>query len=314
MALDLSSLPAYTDENKNELIAKAIAGNKTAQILSAAGSFQAGIKSSATINILGSDVIFQADGCGDTVSGTTTLSQRTITVGAIKIAENLCPKDLNGKYLQAELGIGSMSGEEDLPFAELVVNTKIEGIRYELEKADWQGDTAGAGNLSFYDGFIKLIDAAGTAIDGNPTGITTATGITTGNVIGILQGMYALAPTAILGKEGLVLFVGEDVFTTYQQAVFNGNYFHNTSETNNFEIPLAGFPQVKVVGVQGLIGTDRLFLGLTSNFVIGTDMTGEEEEFKTWYSDDQNTYKLRVAFKRGVQVAFPDQIVQFKLV
>jgi hypothetical protein len=79
MAFSIGTLANYTDEQRFPLIRKAVLSAKTATLL----TLQAGVKSASAINILESDAIFQADGCGFNASGTTALTQRVITVGAI---------------------------------------------------------------------------------------------------------------------------------------------------------------------------------------------------------------------------------------
>jgi hypothetical protein len=68
-----------------------------------------------------------------------------------------------------------------------------------------------------------------------------------------------------------------------------------------------------MIAVGGLNGTDRMFLGRLTNFFVGTDLANEEEELKFWYSEDNDEVRFRASFKYGVQIAFPDQLVQFKL-
>jgi hypothetical protein len=68
---------------------------------------------------------------------------------------------------------------------------------------------------------------------------------------------------------------------------------------------------VKVVGVHGLDNTGRAFLGKMDNFFLGVDLENEDEEFKMWYSQDDDNIKYSVKFKRGVQVAYPNEIVEF---
>jgi hypothetical protein len=70
---------------------------------------------------------------------------------------------------------------------------------------------------------------------------------------------------------------------------------------------------VKMIAVGGLNGTDRMFLGRLTNFFVGTDLANEEEELKFWYSEDNDEVRFRACFKYGVQIAFPDQLVRFKL-
>jgi hypothetical protein len=56
-----------------------------------------------------------------------------------------------------------------------------------------------------------------------------------------------------------------------------------------------------------------MFLARVSNMFVGTDLANEEEELKFWYSEDNDEVRFRASFKYGVQIAFPDQLVQFKL-
>jgi hypothetical protein len=46
---------------------------------------------------------------------------------------------------------------------------------------------------------------------------------------------------------------------------------------------------------------------------VGTDLANEEEEYRFWYSQDNDEVRFRATMKYGVQIAFPDQLVQFKL-
>ena len=86
MSFDVTALPAYTEQNAMDLIVKSVAGGRLAEY----ANIQDGVKGPTTINILSTDVVFQADGCSRSASGSTTLSQRTITPGAVAIHEDLC--------------------------------------------------------------------------------------------------------------------------------------------------------------------------------------------------------------------------------
>jgi len=70
---------------------------------------------------------------------------------------------------------------------------------------------------------------------------------------------------------------------------------------------------VKLVAVRGLNNTDRMVLSTTSNMVFGTDLLNDSEDFKIFYSEDDDIVKFRAKFKMGVQVAFPEFIVDFEL-
>jgi hypothetical protein len=310
MAFNVSALNNYTNEQSTELVVKSLFGGKTAAVLQAAGQIQVGVKSAEALNILASDVFFQADGCGYTASGNTTFTQRVITVGKIKVEETLCPKTLEAKWMQTQIAPGS---PEAVPFEEQIGSEKASRIAKLLEIAMWQGDTATSNtnpNTNKFDGFTKLIDAASAStISGNTS---TATAITVANIEGLVDDMYNVIPADIAEAEDLVLWVGIDTFKKYTTALRKSNLFHYAADSEGMEI-LIPATNVKMIAVGGLTGTNRMFLARLSNLFVGTDLANEEEEYRFWYSQDNDEVRFRATMKYGVQFAFPDQIVQFKL-
>lgn len=308
MAFNVTGLTNYTNEQSTELVVKSLFGGKTAALLQAAGQVQVGVKSAEALNILDSDVYFQADGCGYTASGNTTFSQRTITVGKIKVEETLCPKTLEAKWMQTQIAAGS---PEAVPFEEQIGNEKSSKIAKLLEVAMWQGDTATSNtnpNTNKFDGFVKIIGDA-TAVDGNTS---SATAITTSNIESLVDDMYAAIPADVSDADDLVLFVGIDTFKKYTTALRASNLFHYAADAEGMEIMIPA-TNVKMVGVGGLNGVNKMYLGRISNFFVGTDLANEEEEYRFWYSVDADEVRFRATCKYGVQVAFPDQIVEFIL-
>ena len=314
MSFDVTALPAYTEQNAMDLIVKSVAGGRLAEY----ANIQDGVKGPTTINILSSDVVFQADGCSRSASGSTALSQRTITPGAVAIHEDLCMTDLAAKYTAVMLKQGLTNEKEEIPFEELYFQEKVAKLQKAIEVADWQGDTtSGTANLSKYDGLNKII-AAATAVNGNPSAITTGTGITSTNVIGIFTGMAELMPEDIMDADDLKLFCGMDSFLKYQKAIADGNYFHYVVDGDfTAELPLIGFPNVTVCATPGLSGltNGNSYLMRASNIYVGVDLPDEESnDVRSWFDLNDRIYKVSMAFRRGVNVAFPDQIVEFLLV
>ena len=310
MAFNVTGLTNYTNELSTELVVRSLFGSKTAAVLQAAGQVQVGVKSAEALNILSSDVFFQADGCGYTASGNTTFSQRVITVGKIKVEETLCPKTLEAKWMQTQMAPGS---PESVPFEEQIGQEKASRIAKLLEISMWQGDTATSNtnpNTNRFDGFTKIIDAASAStVSGNTS---AATAITVGNVEDLIDNMYNAAPADIADADDLVLFVGIDTFKKYTTALRASNLFHYAADSEGMEIMIPA-TNVKMIAVGGLNGTNRMFLARLSNFFVGTDLANEEEDFKFWYSLDNHEVRFRATMTYGVQVAFPDQLTQFKL-
>ena len=243
-------------------------------------------------------------------SGNAAFTQRNITVGAVKYQDTLCPKALRAKWTQILLKQGSNAENEELTFATQIGDMLVELIKENVEVWDWQGDS---GVVGFYDGLIKLIDAATTAVDGNTGSVASGTGIVVGNVVAIINAMCDAVPAKLKTKSDKVLFVGTEVFDIYVNALITANLFAVDATTWSDYVMTVPGKNVKVVGVHGLDATNRMFLGRTPNFHLGVDMENEEEEFKIWYSQDDDNIKYSVKFKRGVQVAYPSEIVEFTL-
>jgi hypothetical protein len=316
MALDLTGLTNYVRENELQLATSLVFKPKTAQLIEAAGNVQVGVKSADKINIMETDAVFQAGGsCGFSSSGTTAFTQRTLTVGKVKVNESICPRTFEAKYTQKALRAGSTY--DYMPFAEEFTAKKIAKIGEALETAIWQGDTAsGTANLARFDGLIKLTAPSGVlvtgVVNGNPSGITVATGITTANVIGIVDGIYQLIPTSIIDNGDVVIFCGMDTFRKYTVALKNLNLFNYAAEAVDFEIIIAG-TNVKLVAVNGLNGTNKLWASRLSNLYIGVDLLNEEDRFELFYAKEADEMRFVAEFKYSVNYAFPTEVVYFAL-
>lgn len=315
MAFDVSTLAAYTKDNWKELVTSSVLGSKTANLIKNQGNVLVGVKSAENITIMDTDAFFQSGAsCGFNASGTTTFTQRAVTVGKIKINEALCLKDLESKFLQNALPQGSMY--TDMIFAEQYSNRKAEKVAEQMEIALWQGDTASAnGNLNKFDGLLKLITAAGGSVVNANTSTYISGGpiasITVANVISVFDAIYTAIPAKVVAKDDITIFCGMDVFRLYTIALKNANLFaYNLDIKADSEFFLPG-TTVKVVAVQGLNGTNDLVAARISNLYMGTDLLNEEERFEIFYAKEADQIRYVNEFKAGVNFAFPDEIVKF---
>ena len=316
MGFNVSALADYTEQNAALLVTSSVLGAKTASLIKSAGNVMVGVKSSETINIMDTDAIFQSGGsCGFTASGSTTFTQRTVTVGKIKVNEALCPKDLEAKYLQKALPTGSMY--DSIPFEQEFADKKAKTIAAQLETAIWQGDTDSVNvNLNKFDGLVKLVGAASGVVAANAsTYISGAplSSITAANVISIFDGVYAAIPAKVVAAEDMTIFCGQDLFRTYTIALKNANSFHYSVDAKaDGEFVLPG-TMIKVVAVAGLNGTNKVYAMRLSNAFLGTDLLNEEEKFEIFYAKEADQVRFVSEFKMGVNIAFPDEVVKFVL-
>lgn len=307
MSLNVTGLSTYTDENKMDLIKKSVLEGRTLNYI----TVQPDIKSSATINIIDSDLVLQAGACGWNEDGETSLTQRSLTVCDIKVNESICLDTLENYYTQKMMNPGSYN--EEIPFEQMYAEEKAGKINAAIEDIIWKGDTSLTGNTGKCDGFIKLINSlSGSTVAGN-TGSVSA--LTAANIIDVVDAMVGSVPTDIINAEDLVLFMGYETYRLYSKALRDANLWHHTGAENQggeFTQPVPN-TNVQVVAVRGLNGTNRMFLSKASNFYFGTDLLNDSEDFKIFYSEDNDEVRFRAKWKMGVQLAFPEFVVDFIL-
>ncbi|MBV1952645.1 MAG: hypothetical protein KUG64_10690 [Cycloclasticus sp.] len=297
MSLNLAGLSTYTDEQKMDLVRASLLSGKTLSLI----SVQPDIKSSAAINILSSTAVWAAGACGFSAAGSTILTQRVLTVAAIKKNETICVDDLEAYYTQSKMKAGSYN--EAIPFEQSYSEELAGQTSKFVEQLAWQGDTGGAGNMVLTDGFVKLIDAEGTVVTG------TALAMDAANIIDAVDEMVAAIPEDVVDGEDLTLFMGTPEYRILAKAYRDANLYHyDGKEGADFEMFIAG-TNIKVVAVGGLNGLARMFLCEASNLFAGTDLLNDAEQFKIFYSEDNDEVRIIQKMKIGFNMAFPARIV-----
>ena len=319
MAFSFDSMTAYVEENRADLISKAILGAKT---LGLGVDIRTGIKSSEKIPVLESTVPFQAAACSFTSSGTTTFSQVSIATVGIQFAEQLCLNDLNTYFTQKYLPAGA--NIDSLSIAQQIIDRKIAQVAKNVEQMIWQGKTTYTNSsvLKQMNGWLSTIDTAGTAV------AATASTLNSTNVLTIFDDVYAKVPAAAIANEPIVAFCGYDTFRILAAKITStygiyGSQYTTDNVWNNWELMYPG-TNMKVVAVPGMNNDNAVDTGVlptavknriiatyASNLVYGTDLQSDTENMEAWYSKDDRVWKLFGAFRAGVAVKFIDHVVQY---
>lgn len=297
MAFVVSSLPNYVQENRDLLLRKAVLGGNFIERMTK----QTGIKKDAYINYLAVSPTFASGAsCGFSAAGDTTFTQRTINTADIKINMSWCPKTLVGKWTEYQVRISANPEAENLPFEEEIISQILAEANAKREKLIWQGDTSSSDTqLAFHDGLIKIANADSNVID-----VTVASGSSAYDAI---KSVYMSIPEVMLGKAEI--YVNPSLFRQFVQELVEKNYYHyNAGESNLREIVFPG-SDTKVVKVEGLTGASKIFAADPKELFFGCDLENASEDFRMWYSDDDDLFKLKVDWNQGVNYAFGDHIV-----
>lgn len=297
MAYNLAGLTNnYVDEIKNDYIIKTITQGTTASLM----KVQTGVKSAETINIIATRGVWQGKtACNPTASGTTTLTQRTLTVGGVSVILEWCEESLETYSTQTRMKLGSTY--TDLTFRNQILDDVKQNILADKEVAIWQGDTtAGSAYLNKFDGLIKIIGAEGTVNTATPVAWSVANSRTA------VQNALSAITNDMLTAGNLKMFMGAAEARDYKLKLGIDNLYHITGSEGKL---YAENSDIEIIPVIGLSGTKKIYVMSPDNMYLGTDMEGEEEKFDLKVLENEKL-RLTVKFKLGVQVAFPDQIVK----
>ena len=306
MSLNVGGLTAYVDENKMALIKKMVLGGRTIRYI----NVQPDIKSTATVNIINSSLTAAAGTCGWNEAGTTILTQQDLAVCPLKVNESICLNTLETYYTQKMMNPGSYN--KDIPFEEIFVEEKASQLSALVDDLIWKGNTSASGNMSLCNGFIAL--ATGATFSGSVVNVVSGTP-NSSNVVAIVDSIVSAIPSDILDQEDLVIFCGYDFYRTYATALRNANLFAYTGAEDQGEDFSQMVPgtNVRLIAVRGLNNTNKFFISSKSNLYFGTDLLSDYENFELWYSLDNQEVRMAAKWKAGVNAAFWDYVVYFKL-
>jgi hypothetical protein len=317
MALSLGTLSAYTKQLVEPLLTSAVIGARTQQMIMDGGIVIPKAKSVVAIPIMDTDAVFQADGCGYSPSGTTSFTQRSVTVGKIQVSETICPKNFEAYFTQEALKAGSTYTDfGNAQFLDAYLAKKNARIAAQIETSIWQGDITGSGgvNLTKFDGLMKLIDG-GSPTDANVsgyTGVATISTITASNVVAATEGIYRAVPAEVMAKGDVKIFVGYDWYRLLILAYRALNMFSYNPQDVNAQSFILPATNIEVVPVNGLNTTGDAYAISLSNMALAVDLENEEGNYRVWYSEDNDEVRTKVSFKVGVNVAFTNECVKFK--
>jgi len=316
MGFTVGSLTNYVNEQSKELLVALQFEAETASF----ANVQTGIKSSAALQLLANSPVPQdGSSCAFNASGDTTFTQRTLSTSAIKYQDTLCPRTLETKWTQIMLKKGQNYDDGFAPeILRAIMEDVMKQIKRRQETADWQGDTtAGSAYLNRYDGLIKIIAAATTG--GTATAVSGP--VTTSNVRTIVSNIVSKIGTisTLVGNPNVKIFCGYDFAELYRQKIFADNLYHVNGQGNQKGMMAEGSVHeiVPVHGLDGLLSSSGaaapfvFALDPDRNLYLGVDMEGEDEQAKVWYSEDDDNVKYSFRFRRGWQIAYPSEIIEY---
>ena len=285
MAYNVTALGTYVQENKDIILKDIVFGGEYGNTIPLMTK-QLGIKTTEKIHPSTLEAVLQdvSGECGFNPQGDLNISERSITTSQKKVNMEFCLEKLLGKFAEYTVRVGA--NQDALPFEAEIIDGLVKSINKQVEKDVW------------------------TDLITNTTAQLTVA--STGTAYERIMAVYMALPEAIL--EDAVIFVSPATFREYVNDLVNKNFYHYNPADGDLEeifIPGSG---VKVRKAKGLAEqTDDVIFGTSpKNMIYGTDFMDNKEEIKAWFSDDNDTYRIKVRFNYGANVAFPDLVVGSK--
>ena len=282
---------------------RAVTEAKTLQYI----TIQEGVKGSEEIKLLDDSIVYQAGDCSMTPSGDTVFTDRAIAVETLGFMKSFCNKDLDGFWTQLGLRPGAMAEDKNLPFEQQIIDYLLKLHSYELDKLIWKGNkSTGTGNLQWMNGFRQFLTTGNGCVNLNTA--STAS-ISASNAYDVFYACFENTVANVAESSDFVCFTGRENFNFLIKDLVDQNFFHYSPATiATMDEVLVPGTNMRVVKVNGLNGLDNIYTGRASEFVFGTDLRSDFDNFELWYSQDDDVLYLRSKFRAGVQVPFLNQI------
>jgi len=299
MAFEVTGLGDWVNENSQTLLSKSILDENTISQITK----MSGVKYKEAIKFLETAPILQGYACGTpTTSGTTTITDKDISVVNLMVYETLCPEDLTKKSLQLSQAAGMAEG---FSFEQSYVDLQVKNAWKLLSTAEWSATAASATKPA---GWVYLAENDADVID--RTFSWTATGITASSYYTEIFGMVNALPAEIQSDDKLTLFCPPEVSRKMKQALFVANLYHyDTTKENGNDSWIFPATNVIVSPTNGLAGSNNVMLTPAWNLIAAFDLESEFDTFKLWWSDDDQMLKFLMKFRFGVEYYFGEYIV-----
>jgi len=281
---NVASLPAYTDQLSNEIIAKSVLTTDLLQYLDLRTGYTSG---TVAINLVDAALPVSALSCGFTPDGEITYTQVNVTIESLQSKTEVCPEDLRSVYQSAFMSAGT--GNDAIPFEEVISGQYAEKLTKYNEGFLINGFGATPGIKA------QITAANGANVPALPVAWTVA------NAVDQALDIYDAIDESVKDRDDLIMAVSPANYRTLTRALVAANLYHFDSVSSNDILILPG-TNITVVKSSGLVGSDYVFAGPGKMILAATGLQDELDNFVWFYDQGADIMKFRAAWRLGVGV------------
>ena len=312
-ALPTFTQNTYAGEFAGEYIAAALLSAKTLD--NKLVTIKPNVKFKSVIQKLDVSGIVQDASCDFVTSGSVALSERILEPKELQVNLQLCKQEFVDSWESLQLGFSAF---DTIPasFNDYLISYVAGNVAQATETAIWQG-TASNGSFTGFQTLFSASIAAGGAGAVLPalTGSAIDSGsITSANVLNKLNNVVSTIPSAVYGKEDLLIYVGTSVAKAYQQALAGGAIGANgwNNQLNVGEKPF-NFNGIEIVVCPGM-SDSKIVAAQKSNLFFGTGLLSDHNEVRVLDManlDGSQNYRIIMRYTAGVQFGIGQDIVYY---
>ena len=265
------------------------------------------------------DGIVQDASCDFVTSGSTSITEQILTPKELQVNLSLCKQEFVDSWNALQLGFSAF---DEIPrdFNDFLVSYVGGKVAEKTEQDIWSGETANNGEFGGFEPILSasaatLLTSAVQPARTNGDGAVISGSVDSSNVLATLSAVYDTIPSAVYGKEDLVIYVGSKIARAYQSALSGNSTLSNNSYNNQLNVgeKPSNFQGVEIVMCPGM-SDDRIVAAQKSNLFFGTGLLSDHNEVRVLDManlDGSQNYRVIMRYTAGTQIGIAQDIVYF---
>lgn len=259
--------------------------------------------------------------CDFVNSGSIALTERVLEPKELQVNLSLCKQEFLDSWEALQLGYSAF---DTIPanFNDYLISYVSAFVGEGTETSIWQGSASTNGQFGGFETAFSAsiaapsatsVIAAGASSPSSTTGAISGS-VTSANVLSKLDSVVTSIPTAVYGKEDLLIYVSTNVAKAYQQALAGGAVGANgwNNQLNVGEKPF-NFNGIEIVHCPGM-SANKIVAAQKSNLFFGTGLLSDYNEVKVLDMadlDGSQNFRIIMRWTGGTQFGIGQDIVYY---
>ena len=257
--------------------------------------------------------------CNFVSGGTVTVSERILEPKELQVNLELCKSEFIDSWNALQLGYSAF---DEIPrnFNDFLVSYVGGKVAEKTEQDIWSGNGSLNGEFGGFEPILSasaatLLTTAVQPARASGSGAVISGSVDSGNVLSKLSDVFDTIPSAVYGKEDLVIYVGSKVARAYQSALSGNSTLSNNSYNNQLNVgeKPSNFQGIEIVLCPGM-SDDTIVAAQKSNLFFGTGLLSDHNEVRVLDManlDGSQNYRVIMRYTAGVQIGIAQDIVYY---